>query len=103
MAFPCAHLTGEGRESGRGAEQEERVQETRGSRGTEAESSEMGKSNSGPSCTWKKTGIAGICCVGVASRIGMGHCLPLQGFGGLGCQISVQAAEVELGYKGKMF
>lgn len=46
VTFPGAHLTGE-REGGRGAEQEERVQETWGSRGTEAESPERGKSNSG--------------------------------------------------------
>lgn len=103
VAFPVAQLTGEGREGGRGAEQEERLQETWGSRGTEAESLERGKSNSGPSCAWKRTGIAGISYVGVASGTGTGHCLLLQGFWALGCQISVQTAEVGLGHKGEMF
>lgn len=103
LAFPVAYLTGEGREGSRGAEQEERVQETRGSRGMEAESSERGKSNSGLSCTWKRTGTAGTCCIGVAGGIGTGHCLLLQGSWGLGCQIFVQAPDVGLGHKGETF
>lgn len=100
VAFPGAQLTGEGREGGRGEEQEERVQETRRSRGTEAESPEMGKSNSEPFCTWKRTEIEDICCVGVTS--GIDHCLLLHGSWGLGCQISVQTADVGLGHKGEM-